>query len=171
MNIGAHAKPRRRVISDGREKSTAKFFTSKPNASGWSGILRVKSFIVCSLGQTVAITSMISAMGECWWRSDARRDRSNARRLLAADGWHSICAVAEGEGAPLNKSHLGSARGRMHLPKWVRCGRTDDERLLHTSDLQSLVTVGTTAGRFVPNPAKASRSATAWETGPRWPLA
>ena len=98
-------------------------------------------------------------------------DRSNARRLLAADGWHSICAVAEGEGAPLNKSHLGSARGRMHLPKWVRCGRTDDERLLHTSDLQSLVTVGTTAGRFVPNPAKSSRSATAWETGPRWPLA
>src|SRR5437762_13418091 len=105
MDIGAHAKPRRRVISDGREKSTAKFFTSKPNASGWSGILRGDL--------TPAVTL-------------SHFDRSNARRLLAADGWHSICAVAEGEGAPLNKSHLGSARGRMHLPKWVRCSRTDD---------------------------------------------
>jgi helix-turn-helix protein len=36
---------------------------------------------------------------------------------------------------------------------------------------QSLVTVGTMAGRFVPNPAKASRSATTWGTGPHWPLA
>jgi len=72
-----------------REKSTAKFFTSKPNASGWSGILRVKSFIVCSLGQTVAITSMISAMGECWWRSDARRDAipfRSVQRAPAAGG-------------------------------------------------------------------------------------
>lgn len=123
-----------------------------------------------------AIPSMSSAMGNAGGDLTpavtlSHFDGSNARRLLAADGWYSICAIAEGEGAPLNKSHLGSARGRMHLPKWVRFGRTNDERLLHVSDLQSLVTVGTTAGRFVPNPAKASRSATAGGTGPRWPLA
>jgi len=39
-----------------------------------------------------------------------------------------------GSTPPLNKSHLGSARGRMHLSKRVRLLRTDDERLLHISD-------------------------------------
>src|SRR5437763_976765 len=69
--LNEHRSPREttpKVISDGFEKSTAKFFTSKRSASGWSGILRVKSFIVCSDSEHEFCN------GECWWRSDARRD-------------------------------------------------------------------------------------------------
>src|SRR5437763_14915129 len=41
----------------------SQILTSKPNVSSWSGILRVKSYIVCRLGQTVAIMSMSFAWG------------------------------------------------------------------------------------------------------------
>ena len=75
-----------------------------------------------------------------------------------------------GSTPPLNKSHLGSARGRMHLSKRVRLLRTDDERLLHIADGNHWLPSGQwPAALFQTRQRRPALQQLG--TGPHWPLA